>query len=1668
MMPLTKSLALVLFLALAPAVLATIDVPRSTGGAPTSIYFQDHATDGGYVAIVSGTAMGSGGTIVFGTTTLAASEILLWTSTNIVFVVPPGEGTNITVSITPTAGAGGSFTFHYDPPAIASITGGPAATSGGTPIVLTGSNFGMNPSVSINGVLATITQHSHASITFVAPPGGGSAVPIALSVAGQTAPTSFYGYQPPSVTGTPTASLTSGSTITIDGQNFGQSGALVLIDGLVCTNVTHAVAHTRLTCTAPAGFGSNHALVVVVAGQASAAVAYAYGAPTIASINPSNGPTMGGTLVTVNGTNFGPNGNQVIFGGGGALVQSWTHDRIVVASPVGAGAAVGVTVVAQGQTVTSAGAFHYDAPEITTITPPILPTTAAGTVVTVSGSNFGSSGYSGTVYLDGVSIGAPLTASFAQFTFAMPAGQGLGHTVSYTLDGQSSGPIAISYPAPTVSGATPNHGSGNGSETITVTGTNFGASGTQVSIGGIACTNVVVAANHLSLTCETPIGVGAGLALSVDAGGQTATLAGGFSYDPPTVNSVVPSTVPTSGGQVVISGEGFGNPGSATVLFGASTLIPIQQTPTSITVSLPAGTGTGHGLIVRAGGQNALPSTVDYLPPLLTTVTPCLGSTSGGAILTITGTNLGLANALVFVDNVAATNVLVATPHTLITCVVPVGIGAAVPVHVVVDGQSSNTLQAGYSAPSIDSVLPNRGPASGANPVVIAGENFGAAVGSVHFGIAAATVTSWTHDAIAVLAPAGIDVDVPVTVSAFDGRSDTLANAYSYDRPTIATVQPTSAPTAGGTLITISGSNFGQATGIVFCDGVVCTPIAVWSPNSIVATLPAGSGVNRPIVVQTSAQASLANTSFSYAPPSITSITPSTIARAGGTTITIDGSSFGAGPAVVTIGGQVCPSVQTLTAHQTIVCQTPPATNAPPTVVVTVGGQASAPSNPLLYAGPSVTGIVPNHGATAGGYSVTIAGSNFGTDDCEAALVVAVGATVATVTGRQDNLITFTMPPGAGLVNPVTVSVAGLSANSVNFAYDPPTITMASPLGPTSGGAVVTLNGANFGAAGAVVTVGGAAASNVQHTTPHTALAFTAPPGTGPNVPIVVTVAGQSSLAAMRPYDAPTITAATPSRLALAGGTVVTVTGTSFGASGAVATLGGIPCPAVQQGHNQILVTTPAGVGADLELAITAVGGLSGSTTVSYDAPVITSISRATADIGGGQALEIHGLNFSTAGLVTIGGRPAATTAYTDTFISAIVPAGSGYRASVEVLVAGQAAVYEGLTYITPTTNGAIDFTSSFMPTRYVEVPNHASLDGFGDFTVEAWGRLDSYYDYVWVSSMDLALTSTGGFTLGSRYAYPRARLNDTTILDGSTFLLDGRMHHLALVRQGAAIKLYVDGVVEATAVDATPLIPTTSGLTIGNVAADADYSPGTRWADGFLGQLDEIRVWNTARSEIELRAAMMTALAGDETGLVAYYRCDEGSGQTLLNACQATSGIDGTFGATSGVDASDPSRTTAHTALILAAPSTTGLANTPLASLSVNGIGAFGDGTPGPFPVILRPGENLTLDWQGPPLQPLLLIGGSQRSQAAAPACFGALDIGTPPAYQDVFIIADGNSAELPGVLFRTDALGRASQSFAIPNLPLGAIANIQGIVFQPAGCPIALTAAFYMMLGR
>lgn len=143
-------------------------------------------------------------------------------------------------------------------------------------------------------------------------------------------------------------------------------------------------------------------------------------------------------------------------------------------------------------------------------------------------------------------------------------------------------------------------------------------------------------------------------------------------------------------------------------------------------------------------------------------------------------------------------------------------------------------------------------------------------------------------------------------------------------------------------------------------------------------------------------------------------------------------------------------------------------------------------------------------------------------------------------------------------------------------------------------------------------------------------------------------------------------------------------------------------------------------------------------------------------------------------------------------------------------------------------------------------------------------------------------------------------------------------------------------------------------------------------------------------------------------------------------------------------------------------APANGGQANSPEAALFVNRDARTIGGMPGlsgPFLTVAPSGSTVTLEWNGPAFAPFALYSGPLFPTGPALGCSGWIDLGWPVTQLfDPF-------APWSGLLFQLDGCGYAKQTFLVPPLPPSfPLLSVQGLVFQPSGCPFVLTAAHFV----
>jgi gliding motility-associated-like protein len=165
---------------------------------------------------------------------------------------------------------------------------------------------------------------------------------------------------------------------------------------------------------------------------------------------------------------------------------------------------------------------------------------------------------------------------------------------------------------------------------------------------------------------------------------------------------------------------------------------------------------------------------------------------------------------------------------------------------------------------------------------------------------------------------------------------------------------------------------------------------------------------------------------------------------------------------------------------------------------------------------------------------------------------------------------------------------------------------------------------------------------------------------------------------------------------------------------------------------------------------------------------------------------------------------------------------------------------------------------------------NIPALNITADLTIETWIKFDQVHsDYVRLIGKGDANNRTYGLWLQTDGKL-LFQINGTPTglnFTSTTSLQPGIWYHIAAIRNGNSAKIFINGVEDATATTTVSPQTNTFPLTVGY---------GT--IHNYLkGSLEDVRVWNIARTVSQIQQGMYNSIDGNETGLVAYYDFNQG-----------------------------------------------------------------------------------------------------------------------------------------------------------------------------------------------
>lgn len=247
--------------------------------------------------------------------------------------------------------------------------------------------------------------------------------------------------------------------------------------------------------------------------------------------------------------------------------------------------------------------------------------------------------------------------------------------------------------------------------------------------------------------------------------------------------------------------------------------------------------------------------------------------------------------------------------------------------------------------------------------------------------------------------------------------------------PMITSVTPTTG-VPGVTQVTVNGSNFGDGEyqGYVELGSLSATTITSWTPNQIVATVPAGS-MSGVVEVKQNGIASN-DIPFTTVTPTITGVSPTSGST--GALVTISGSNFGAsqGTNSMVLFNHTEATPRSWSASSIVAPVPAGATTG--NILVNVNG---TPSNAVSFTTtPAITSVQPT--TAEANEPITINGSNFGYQDAN---TVALNGTSVIPNSWGASAITLNVPSGIANGSVATVvTVNGFPSNSFNFTVTSP------------------------------------------------------------------------------------------------------------------------------------------------------------------------------------------------------------------------------------------------------------------------------------------------------------------------------------------------------------------------------------------------------------------------------------------------------------------------------------------------------------------------------------------------------------------------------------------------------------------------------------------------------
>jgi len=197
-----------------------------------------------------------------------------------------------------------------------------------------------------------------------------------------------------------------------------------------------------------------------------------------------------------------------------------------------------------------------------------------------------------------------------------------------------------------------------------------------------------------------------------------------------------------------------------------------------------------------------------------------------------------------------------------------------------------------------------------------------------------------------------------------------------------------------------------------------------------------------------------------------------------------------------------------------------------------------------------------------------------------------------------------------------------------------------------------------------------------------------------------------------------------------------------------------------------------------------------------------------------------------------------------------------------------------GLLTVNAQTNYSLSFNGTSAHVSYSNSTSYSNT-----MTIEAWIKTTAYSSYDEIVGWGNTSSSTNHsveFRVANGKLEFGINTNGWQAVASSASVNTGNWVHVAVVKNDTDIKLYINGTQDGSGT--INQSPSVNVMEIGGFY----YQQEMKYDYYFTGNIDEVRIWNTARTASEISNNMCKELTGSETGLTNYYKMNEGSGSTL------------------------------------------------------------------------------------------------------------------------------------------------------------------------------------------